>query len=232
MLNIVLFFHCLFSLSTSAQTSSIAPATRLCITSTPLCPLASFALCNVARITNTSKVLDPYSGSCTTLLAAAMIAPHCATVGIEIAKDDLVNRTHIQQDFKSRNLTLPQQLLYGDLNDPQVRVLARQAVGNLPFDAIIADPPYGIRESSHYSDNTPIEDLFLAIAHDKKVGHPLLRQGGRLVAFVPVSDTESLSKVLPNKELTEAAGLQFEVCKEQLLNDHLSRWLVSFVSIR
>lgn len=74
------------------QASIIGPSTRICVTSTPLCPIAAFTLCNIAGVRDGLSVLDPYAGSCTTLLAAAMIAPRSKNVGIEIAHSGLVNQ--------------------------------------------------------------------------------------------------------------------------------------------
>jgi tRNA G10 N-methylase Trm11 len=219
------------------KTSIIAPATRICLTNTPLEPIAAFALCNVARIRDYDRVLDPYAGSCATLLAAAMIAPKCRTVGIEIAHNGLVNRDDILQDFDSRNLTSPARLIHGDSTDPDIREAAKIVVGMSPFDAIVADPPYGIRESSNYNEMSPLEELFASIANDREdaealVGCRLLKRGGRLVAFVPVTDEQTLAENLPNQELVEKAGLEFEVSREQILNEKLSRWLVSFICTR
>lgn len=219
-------------IATGPRTSIIAPATRICVTNTPLEPIASFSLCNVARIRNGMAILDPYAGSCATLLAVSMIAPESRTVGIEIAHNGLVNREDVEKDFASRNLKKPIALLHGDSTDAVIRKQAKAAVGNQPFDAIIADPPYGIRESLGYNDNSPLEELFASIANDRKDEDRLLREGGRLVAFVAVSDEETLEEMLPDKDLTEAAGLEFEVSREQPLNDKLSRWLVSYVCRR
>jgi tRNA G10 N-methylase Trm11 len=209
----------------------IAPATRTCITNTPLEPIAAFSLCNVARIKNGDCVLDPYCGSGTTLLATAMMAPQAQTVGIEIAHNGLVNRDDIRRDFASRGLTLPQ-LIYGDSTDASIRQQARVAVGNQPFDAIVADPPYGIRESSNYNEKSPLEELFASIEQDREAGNRLLNIRGRLVAFVPVTDQQTLRQMLPSQEATQSAGLEFEVSREQPLNEKLSRWLVSFVCVR
>jgi hypothetical protein len=46
------------------QIHKIAPVTRLCITNTPLCPIAAFSLCNIASVRSGYSVLDPYAGSC------------------------------------------------------------------------------------------------------------------------------------------------------------------------
>jgi tRNA G10 N-methylase Trm11 len=160
------------------------------------------------------------------------MAPTCQTVGVEIAHNGLVNRDHVIQDFTSRSLMPPKQLIYGDSTDPSVRKLARENIGGRPFDGIVTDPPYGIRESSNYSDKSPLEDLFGSIISDRDADSRLLRVGGRLVAFVPVTDEQSLRHPLPSDELTEQAGLQFEIAKEQPLNEKLSRWLVSYVCKR
>jgi hypothetical protein len=164
-----------------------------------------------------------------------MIAPNCQTVGIEIAKNHYVNREDIKQDFVTRGLTQPRALLQGDSADPEIRRNAKRAVaGGLTegFDAIVADPPYGIRESTGFNENSPMEELFGAIIKDREAGQRLLKPGARLVAFVPVTDEETLEDMLPNKDLTEQSGLVFEVSREQPLNDKLSRWLVSFVCVR
>eukprot|EP00526_Cylindrotheca_closterium_P013103 CAMPEP_0113619724 /NCGR_PEP_ID=MMETSP0017_2-20120614/10025_1 /TAXON_ID=2856 /ORGANISM="Cylindrotheca closterium" /LENGTH=449 /DNA_ID=CAMNT_0000529323 /DNA_START=140 /DNA_END=1489 /DNA_ORIENTATION=- /assembly_acc=CAM_ASM_000147 len=211
------------------RTSIIAPTTRICITNTPLEPIASFSLCNVARIRNGMAILDPYAGSCATLLASAMIAPQSQTVGIEIAHNGIVSRDNIRKDFSSRNLTQPVALLQGDSTNQTIRDEAKTAIQYRPFDAIIADPPYGIRESLSYNDKSPLEELFGSIAKDRQTNERLLRKGGRLVSFVAVTDEETLEEMLPSDDLAREAGLAFEVSREQPLNDKLSRWLVSYV---
>ena len=128
--------------------SSIAPKTRLCVTNTPLNPEEAFTLCNIAKIQRGDRVLDPFAGSCTTLLAASMLcsspplkssSPPSSTmlVGIEIAHNGQVNRDNIVQDFKTRNLTVPTAIIRGDAMNEQIRDDARNAVGNEPFDCII-----------------------------------------------------------------------------------------------
>ncbi len=176
-----------------------------------------------------------------------MIAPNCQTVGIEIAHNGLVNRDDVLKDFECRNLTAPCGLIHGDSTDPAIREAALLSIGHSPFDAIVADPPYGIRESANYNERSPLEELFTSVASDREraeggtAAHDddratgagrLLKLGGRLVAFVPVTEGQALSDVLPSSDLTERAGLEFEVSREQPLNDKLSRWLVSYVCTR
>jgi Putative RNA methylase family UPF0020 len=213
-------------------TSGIAPNTRICITNTPLPPIAAYTLCNVARISPNSTVLDPYAGSCTILLASAVMAVGCATVGIEIAHDGLVNRDDIVRDFASRNVTPPVALIQGDCTCETVRDEARAAIHDEAFDVICTDPPYGVRESLHDEELNPLDQLFMSVAQDRNAGKRLLKMGGRIVAFVPVTEEETLEDNMPSQELMENAGLELEVVREQVLNDRLSRWLVAYRCIR
>jgi len=219
-------------IATGPQIFSMAPATRICITTTPLEPIASFTLCNIAGLSSNQKVLDPYSGSCAILLAAAMLSPTCQTVGIDIAHDGLINRDHIGEDFATRNLTQPKAVFRGDFNEADVRDLARAAVGGGPFDHIITDPPYGIRERKRAGEPSSLEELFFAIQSDRERGVPLLRKGGRLVCFVPCRPEIDLADVLPSREQAEAAGMKLLFSIEQPLNSKLSRWLVSYQCLR
>lgn len=161
-----------------------------------------------------------------------MIAPSCRTVGIEIAGDDHVNRNDIIKDFETRGLRLPLALFQGDSTDSTLREEARSAIGNGPFDFIITDPPYGIRESKNYNAEAPLIELFRSLANDRKAQTPSLKVGGRLVAFVPCHEEEDLHYCLPTQKQAEEAGLTLELTREQPLNSKLSRWVVAYSCIR
>lgn len=230
-------------IATGMRTSIIAPNSRICITRTPLCPIAAFLLCNLARVKDGDCVLDPFAGSCTTLLASTMMAKNVKTVGVEIAPDDAVNRENIIKDFESRGLALPQLLIQGDITNERIRDEARDAIrkdGGINdiedlgiFDAIIADPPYGIRETMNDSntnlddDIPPLVRFIECMAEDRLNSKPLLRKGGRLVAFVPTFVREDINDGLPQSDLLKRAGLEFVGMTEQPMS-HLSRWLVVY----
>lgn len=228
------------------QISFIAPATRICVTTTPLCPIAAYLLCNVARVRDGDTVLDPFAGSCTTLLAAAMMAPQCQTVGIEIAHNGEVNRDDVLLDFQTRNFRPPVALIRGDCTEAAIRDQARAAISATnststasttdkgSFDVIITDPPYGIREKMSDATNgspiSPLEALFAAMAQDRRDGKPLLKRGGRLVAYYPCRPNETLADLLPTEAQAADAGLVLFETREQKIRDTLSRWLVAYES--
>lgn len=212
------------------RTAILNPNTRVCVTNTPLCPIAACLMCNIGQLRKHAAVLDPYVGSGSILLAAALLEPTSRTVGIEIAHDGLVNRDKIREDFRIRDhLTPPKALLHGDCTNPLVRRQALEAIGDEPFDCILTDPPYGIRES--LVEQRPIHELLEMIRHDREKGRPLLRKGGRLVVFLPQPEEMALTEMLPSQDNIKSAGLQLELCTEQYLSDVLSRWLVSFVCL-
>jgi tRNA G10 N-methylase Trm11 len=217
-------------IASGPRASIIRPNTRICVTNTPLCPIAAFALCNVAGVRAGQSILDPYAGSCATFLAAAMMESTIRMVGIDISHNGMVNRTDIRKDFTSRGLVEPLALLQGDSMDENLRNEARSFIQNEPFDHIITDPPYGIRESKGYNEKSPIEEILQVIKRDRENGRRLLKKGGRLVCFIPVhEDEETLDEAMPTSLQLEEAGLRFELMREQPLNDKLSRWLVSFI---
>eukprot|EP00978_Attheya_sp_CCMP212_P025840 scaffold83967_cov58-Attheya_sp.AAC.2 len=220
------------TIASGIKTSVIRPASRICITNTPLCNVAAFCMGNIAQIQNDQTVLDPFAGSCTTLLVAAMLAPGCKTVGIELAPNYTVNRDDIRRDFSSRQLTQPVALIEGDSTCEKIRTEARAAVGGVAFDVIIADPPYGIRERMDAQEPPPLVKLVSIIARDYETGTPLLAKNGRLVAFVPNQLGEDLSLSMPTPRQLEDAGLKMTALREQPLSDVLSRWLVAYKSIR
>lgn len=227
------------------RVSIYAPKTRICVTTTPLCPIAAFTLCNVAQLRPHFTVLDPFAGSCASLLAAAHIATNSArptksqggTVSIEVAHNGLVSRDDIVRDFETRSLDPPLEIIHGDCMLYETRKRARQAIGGREFDCIITDPPYGIREAMTSCEDDgsslpPLTQLFYAMGRDRAMGEPLLKVGGRLVAFVPVRKGETFEECLPELQAREDAGLVIEGDgREQVLNDMLSRWLVSFVCV-
>ena len=196
------------------------------------------------------SILDPFAGSCATLLAASHItntqssqqpsdglppSSGCKAVGVEICHNGYVNRDDIVKDFETRHLPPPAAIIRGDCLSSEVRDRAKDSIGGGPFDLIVCDPPYGIREAFQDDGNedvmSPLTQLMYAMGKDRSNGNPLLVPGGRLVSFIPVRDGETLSECLPELQAQEFAGLELDgEGKEQVLSDTLSRFLVCFRS--
>lgn len=219
--------------------STLNPNTRICVTTTPLCPTAAVLLCNMARLQPHHRIWDPYGGSGTVLLAAAFMFPKTiTTMGTEI--DPSINVNEIRADFRTRHLTPPAVWVTGDCSSASTI----DAIGTV--DAIVTDPPYGIREalvatttnpdgddSSHLVQRQPIYTLLDMIRKGRRQNKRLLRVGGRLVVLLPhrPDDQDLHADVLPHPDAVAQAGLRCELYREQQLNERLSRWLVSYVSV-
>merc|ERR1712151_547315 len=116
-------------MSSGRLVTQFAPAARFAITRTPLEEFAAFVLANTAAIMHGSAILDPYAGSCATLLASAsLLAGNCTTVGIE--RDPGISFEDINKDFDEHSLHHPV-LFREDCRSFSVRAAARAAVGGL-----------------------------------------------------------------------------------------------------
>ena len=220
-------------LASGAKYSIMAPNTRVCITTTPLCPMTAYTVCNIAMIRDDQTILDPFAGSASTLLAAALIAPNARTVGVELMSDELISREKIRRDFSTRGLKEPLEVLEGDAMNVKIRDDARNLIGGEAFDFIITDPPYGRREaaSKDLGVNSALRNLINAIKLDREAGKPLLKKGGRMIFFQPCRRGQNIHDLLPISPELKVAGLHLQYTKEQRLNDGLSRWLLSFLSV-
>ena len=78
----------------------------------------------------------------------------------------------------------------------------------------------------------PLVQLFEAIVEDRDAGAPLIKVGGRLTAFVPVTPGQSVTDGLPGKDLVDRAGMELTDTIEQPLNNQLARWLVAYTCVR
>lgn len=165
-------------------------------------------MCNMARVAKGSLVLDPYVGTGSILVAAAHHGAYTMGADIDIrvllpGKGDFQGTGNQQgqrdifANFEQYRLQPPLGLLRMDMHTPPFRD-DLEAV----FDAIIGDPPYGVRaggrkmepregvtvrnRATHIPSTKPyllgecLRDLVSLSAR-------LLKLGGRLVFFVPAS---------------------------------------------
>ena len=137
----------------------------MCVTNTPLCPIASFTMANVGQINIEHATLHPHAGSWTLLLSCAKLAPKCKTIGVEITNNYYVNFNEMRKDFDTRDLHQPTAYVRGNFRKKSIRDEARNQNiecgssssnsnteeekedvfhnSNKGFDLIIINPPYG-----------------------------------------------------------------------------------------
>ena len=210
----------------------------------------SLLMANMARIRSADFVYDPYCGTAGTLVAAAAFGAR--VVGCDLNLPALrgelrtrsgpskLNQPEVQgipETFGQYNLPLPIDRLHGD-SGAHLAFLRPSSRGI--FDAILTDPPYGIREkpsevaderllartlpAEHVESHVPrtalasieriLSDLFALAA-------ATLVDGGRLVFLLPttVPFTESVLPAHPSLVLEEAS--------EQQMAARWSRWCVT-----
>lgn len=149
---------------------------------TPLKPVMSQLLCNLAKIESGSLVLDLCVGS------GSLLTPNAANAGsIGIGCD-----VYVDENFTNNPMN---NFVLANLHHNQIH-------GDGMFDAVVVDPPYGRREThvDAYGGSTSSHETNEQRAHDRfKILTPLfitanrvLRPGGRLVFLFfnyPNSDT-------------------------------------------
>jgi len=166
---------------------------------TPLKPQLALLAANVARVRRGSLVLDPFVGSGSFLAGASFLGAHCFGADIDLAELEGGAAGNggcgVFANFDSMDLPRPE--LMG------ANVLRSPLCGGPRLDAIIADPPYGMRKARHaahsrgggHSDYdaraATAEQLHAAVcAMIEPVMHlaaQLLVDGGRLVFLFPTS---------------------------------------------
>eukprot|EP00211_Chloroparvula_japonica_P002350 CAMPEP_0119155152 /NCGR_PEP_ID=MMETSP1310-20130426/51601_1 /TAXON_ID=464262 /ORGANISM="Genus nov. species nov., Strain RCC2339" /LENGTH=438 /DNA_ID=CAMNT_0007147739 /DNA_START=150 /DNA_END=1466 /DNA_ORIENTATION=+ len=171
------------------------------IGTTSMDPIVSFLMANLACVSNISYVWDPFIGT-------GSIAVSCAYFGGRVVGTDIDPRVIRGKKGKSVITNFQYYGLTGQLDcllahDVAQPIFTRQEG---IFDAIVCDPPYGIRagakkigrkrklrgdpenfSGSYYSakEQYPVATL---LADLMTTAARLLRLGGRLVFFVPAND--------------------------------------------
>ena len=225
--------------------------TRNYIGTTSLDPELSLVMANLARLRQHDLVYDPYCGTAGTLVAAAAFGARvlgCDLHGPAI-RGQLRTRSGpgkqswdaavqgIPETFAAYGLLPPVALIQGDSG---AHLAFLRAVPGGLFDAIITDPPYGIREKpAEVADekllSRAIEEHHLASHVPKTALAPIehiladlfllaegsLVDGGRLVFLLPTTApfTEAMLLAPPS--------LVFEGAFEQMMAARWSRWCIT-----
>jgi len=112
----------------------------------------SFLMCNLCQVRKSSFVIDPFVGTGGLLVPAAHMG--AVTLGMDIdarviklgKKDSKGRPVNVQTNFEDYGLNLPVGLIRADLD----RNPFKSGLESV-FDAILADPPYGVRAGGRKS---------------------------------------------------------------------------------
>lgn len=198
------------------KTQRLSLKRRGYVTTTSMDARTSLVMANVAGVKAGDWVLDPFAGSGGLLLAAAEMGAG-ATVGVDV--NATIDMSKVAANFAEQGLPPPLSFVCGDAGTDAVQ--AELSELGRPFDAIIADPPYGKREKGSIRAEGAAQEAVQTLT--EIAASSLLNAGGRLVYFVPshpaCPDIRPLLPTHPCLAVREAA--------RQPLNANLDRWLVA-----
>lgn len=208
----------------------------------------AFLMANQAQAMHGKLVYDPFVGTGSILIAAAHFGAMTmgADIDIRVVRDGRGPDCNVWSNFKQYRLPMPISLLRADNNLPPWR---RGLIEVL--DAIICDPPYGVRAGGRKSGGRKLlkgaVDPY-TVPDDKRTNHipstgayslaecvhdlldlaaRMLVMGGRLVYFYPVlRDDDSGDTDFP-----EHPCFKLVASCEQILSFRYSRVLLTMVKI-
>lgn len=209
----------------------------------------AFLMANQALATPGKLVYDPFVGTGSILIAASHFGAMTmgADIDIRVVRDGRGPDCNVWSNFKQYGLSMPISLLRADNNLPPWRPGLKEV-----FDAIICDPPYGVRAGGRKSGGrkllkgavgpytVPIEKRtdhipstapysLVECVHDLlDLAAKMLVMGGRLVFFYPVlrGDDDSMDINYPEHPCFKLVS----AC-EQILSFRYSRVLLTMLKI-
>nr|CAD1836903.1 unnamed protein product [Ananas comosus var. bracteatus] len=207
----------------------------------------AFIMANQGLAQKGKLVYDPFVGTGSILVAAAHFGAMTmgADIDIRVVRDGRGPDCNVWSNFKQYNLPSPISLLRADNNLPPWRPGLKEV-----FDAIICDPPYGVRAGGRKSGGrkllkgavgpytVPEEKRFDHIpstapyslaecVHDLlDLSARMLVMGGRLVFFYPVVREDGVTN---NTQFPEHPCFTLIASCEQILSFRYSRILLTMV---
>ncbi|XP_020082352.1 tRNA (guanine(10)-N2)-methyltransferase homolog [Ananas comosus] len=207
----------------------------------------AFLMANQGLAQKGKLVYDPFVGTGSILVAAAHFGAMTmgADIDIRVVRDGRGPDCNVWSNFKQYNLPSPISLLRADNNLPPWRPGLKEV-----FDAIICDPPYGVRAGGRKSGGrkllkgavgpytVPEEKRFDHIpstapyslaecVHDLlDLSARMLVMGGRLVFFYPVVREDGVTN---NTQFPEHPCFTLIASCEQILSFRYSRILLTMV---
>ncbi|KAK0591191.1 hypothetical protein LWI29_036708 [Acer saccharum] len=209
----------------------------------------AFLMANQALVKPGKLVYDPFVGTGSILVAAAHFGAMTmgADIDIRVVRDGRGPDCNVWSNFKQYGLPAPVALLRADNNLPPWRPSLKEV-----FDAIICDPPYGVRAGGRKSGGRKLlkgtVDPY-TVPDDKRIDHipstgayclsecvhdlldvagKMLVMGGRLVYFYPVlREDDSRGE----NHFPEHPCFKLVSSSEQILSSRYSRVLLTMVKI-
>ncbi|XP_056159468.1 uncharacterized protein LOC115691419 isoform X2 [Syzygium oleosum] len=206
----------------------------------------AFLMANQAMVKSEKLVYDPFVGTGSILIAAAHFGAMTlgADIDIRVVRDGRGPDCNVWSNFKQYGLPMPIGLLRADNNLPPWRPGLKEV-----FDAIICDPPYGVRAGGRKSGGRKLLKGVVGpytVPDDKRTDHipstaayslvecvhdlldiaaKMLVLNGRLVFFYPVlREDES-----PENHFPEHPCFVLVSASEQILSSRYSRVLLTMV---
>ncbi|KAH6787635.1 tRNA modification 11 protein [Perilla frutescens var. hirtella] len=208
----------------------------------------AFLMANQAQVKPGKLVYDPFVGTGSILVGAAHFGAMTmgADIDIRVVRDGRGPDCNVWSNFKQYGLPMPVSLLRADNNLPPWRAGLKEM-----FDAIICDPPYGVRAGGRKSGGRKLlkgaVDPY-TVPDDKRTDHipstapyslvecvhdlldlaaRMLVMGGRLVYFYPVlREEDSPDPTFPDHPCFELVSR----C-EQILSYRYSRVLLTMAKV-
>ncbi|XP_076279499.1 tRNA (guanine(10)-N(2))-methyltransferase TRMT11 isoform X2 [Lasioglossum baleicum] len=225
--------------------------TRKFIGNTSMDPQLSLIMANQAQVQKGDIVLDPFVGTGSLLVAASHFGGY--TLGTDIDFLMLHGRTRpsrkLQKIREKDESVAANMRQYGTSSYYLDVVVSDFSVplwrSDMAVDAIITDPPYGIREATEKIGTTklnPVIEEHQASSHiPSKIGYGLpeiykdllsfsakhLRIKGRLICWFPLFRDQYSEDHLPNHPCLELIANS-----EQVLSNYTSRRLLTYIKIK
>jgi predicted RNA methylase len=157
-------------------------------------------MANLAQVTKGDVILDPFCGSAGLLLASSLLGVKAVGGDLDVAmlshKDKPlscppssgrpqrgVEKVSYGDSFIELGLPEPTLLIGADIQDPNVVEMYLAVNHGQPYDAIVTDPPYGIRESQ---SNMMAFELLARVC---EVAEGVLKNEGHLVLLQVIEGT-------------------------------------------
>ncbi|PIN06157.1 putative RNA methylase [Handroanthus impetiginosus] len=208
----------------------------------------AFLMANQAQVKPGKLVYDPFVGTGSILIAAAHYGAMTmgADIDIRVVRDGRGPNCNVWSNFQQYGLPMPISLLRADNNLPPWRSGLKEM-----FDAIICDPPYGVRAGGRKSGGRKLLKGVIGpytVPDDKRTDHipstapyslaecvhdlldvaaRMLIMGGRLVYFYPVLREDDS----PEPTFPEHPCFKLIATCEQILSYRYSRVLLTMVKV-